>query len=162
MDGLIALVVVVLAVAQLFGRARKKSASQPGRPAQPGQRPSPAAQPEKPQSTAYAPVNTDSGRHSPPPIHWEGTRGEDSSIPALTELPLDASYSYESTDGYDAQMHDPGSLARRKGGRSSDEAHSAPTASSIPGLDLRLDGDTMVKGVIFAEILNRGNRRRSR
>lgn len=107
------------------------------------------------------PVDVDPpGRQTTMPIHWEGTE----STPAVEPEP----YMPNRPRPLAAWEEDPFSEAGQASARMdkhdaqqaarSEEGH----ASIIPGLDIKLDGDMLVKGVIFSEILTRKSARRLR
>ena len=99
------------------------------------------------QERPMRPADVDLPGQTTMPIHWEGLDETPRTIPSPE--PSLAVYYGEG----------PGTLRPSEIARADEDARwrerSEAVSVTIPGLDLDLNGDSLVKGVIFSEILNR-------
>lgn len=86
------------------------------------------------------------GQQTTMPTRWE----------SLEDMPLPEPAEYETyAPLYAGPEERPHERATREETKRREAKDATPKPVTIPGLDLRIDGDALVKGVIFSEILTR-------
>lgn len=147
MDALVILVIIGWAVSALSKAAKRQNAGR--RPGQPGpegpEHPSQEGAREE-SRRPIRPVEVDLPGQTTMPIHWEGT--------------VDQAWPQTLAEGEGTLHRDPPLLKPRVVANAVEnpakvERLSDARPATIPGLDLAFDGDSLVKGVIYAEILSR-------
>lgn len=115
----------------------------------------PEASRPAPEQRPMRPRDVDLPGQTTMPIHWEGTAAETPRTIPEPDAALRMFYNESPLTDYDAGAGRSDNAPSKK-----QRDDSAPV--TIPGLNLAIDGDALVKGVIFSEILNRRPVRRTR
>ena len=141
MSELVLIVLVVWAFSALSRSAKKTQQAAKRRQDRPLQADdAPPARPLRPRDVDLP------GQQTTMPTRWE----------SLEDAPLPEPAAYETYTPLFADVPErPHERATREEAKRKETKDAAPKPVAIPGLDLKIDGDALVKGVIFSEILNR-------
>lgn len=105
--------------------------------------------PQHTPSRPMRPVDVDLPGQTTMPIHRHGSIEGEDSREGLSDYDMSIPYYYDEADGHIRQVERTDASSPRQ-----PQAQGAKPVE-IPGLDLKFDGNTLVKGMIFSEILAR-------
>lgn len=148
MDGIAIIVMLAIwAAVGLAGRASRKAKQQEAAQRIPTME-------EDARGNTVRPSDIDVPGQRTVPIHWEGSTSQTSAPRASFAQDNAMTHYYDDIlrPSEQSDLED-----RRK-----KEMREEKKVASVPGLDLQFTGDTLVKGIIFSEILDRRGSRRTR
>lgn len=147
MELIILIALIGWGIASLSKNARKRQEAEQKGQLDPQMRGASVSRMHTEEERPMRPADVDLPGQSTAPIHWDGIDQTSPQVHTSNWQPIP-----EGDPSLLLRPSEQGTLAEKQ--RNEQKAAKANTVT-IPGLNLSIDGDTLVKGVIFSEILNR-------